>query len=112
MTVAAALTIAGLATVLVAIGFVGAGMVARHRAQNAADLGAMAAAAGHVWGQERPCALAQVIVEAQEGGPRVVRCEVDGPDLLVEVAVRVRLGPWGVRAAVGRARAGPVTAGG
>ncbi|GAA4741674.1 flp pilus-assembly TadE/G-like family protein [Gordonia alkaliphila] len=107
MTVAAALTMAGLAALLIAIVYLGAGVLARHRAQNAADLGALAAASAHVRGDERPCARAREIADAQEGPPRVVRCEVDGQDLLIEVVVPVRLGQWGLRSATARARAGP-----
>ena len=99
--------IAGLAVLLVAVIYLGAAVLARHRAQHAADLGALAAAVEAVSGADDPCARARELTAEQDGGPRVTRCAPDGQDVLVAVAVRVRLGGWGVRDATAQARAGP-----
>ncbi|MFT4086176.1 MAG: pilus assembly protein TadG-related protein [Gordonia sp. (in: high G+C Gram-positive bacteria)] len=107
-TVVAAGTIAALAAVLVAIVAVGSAVLARHRAQSAADLSALAAAIVQLGGDGDPCARARTLAGVQDGSPRVTRCEVVGEDVVVEVAVTVELGRWGVHAAVARARAGPV----
>lgn len=106
-TIAAALVIAGLAVLLVAVLYLGAAVLARHRAQHAADLGALAAAVDAVSGADDPCARARELTTRQDGAPRVTRCARDGQDVLVAVVVRVRLGHWGVREATAQARAGP-----
>ncbi|UQE76920.1 flp pilus-assembly TadE/G-like family protein [Gordonia sp. PP30] len=106
-TIAAALAIAGLATLVVAMSYLGAAVLARHRAQNAADLGALAAASAQLYGGDDPCGRAREIVVAQEGAPRLRTCEVEGQDVLVDVVVPVRLGDFGLREATARARAGP-----
>lgn len=100
--------IAGLAVLLVAMLYVGAAVVARHRAQSAADLVALAGASAQLTGEGEACAEARLLAAKQEGAPRVVRCTVDGDDVQVRVAVSVRLGRFGVREATAVARAGPV----
>ncbi|GAA4659043.1 hypothetical protein GCM10023197_09830 [Gordonia humi] len=107
-TVAGAAVIAALATVLVAVLYVGAAVVARHRAQSAADLAALAAASVHVSVAGDACAAARERVASQDGAPSIVDCRIDGQDVVVQVAVRVRLGGLGVRDATGVARAGPI----
>ncbi|GHE12142.1 Rv3654c family TadE-like protein [Klenkia taihuensis] len=99
---AAVLALVGAAVVLV-----GAAVVARHRAGAAADLAALAAAAQAVRGDPGACATGAALAAAN--GAELVSCAV-GPDAVVrvEVSVPVRLGPLGLLAAGGRARAGPV----
>ena len=86
---------------VVGIGLGGA-RVARHRAQNAADAGALA---GAVWAADGPeaCAVAGRVVSANDA--RLVNCSVDGLDVRVTVEVRLADGMPTGRAS---ARAGPV----
>nr|WP_202422693.1 Rv3654c family TadE-like protein [Gordonia sp. SID5947] len=107
-TVAAAFAIAAIAATAVTLLYVGAAVVARHRAQSAADLAALAAAQQHVAAEPDPCAAARLIAEAQDVGAEIDRCETEGADVLVTVAVPVELGPFGVHRASALARAGPV----
>ncbi|OBI47248.1 Rv3654c family TadE-like protein [Mycobacterium sp. E796] len=85
--------------------YVGSVVVARHRAQTAADLAALAAAAGLPSGTAAACARATVVAR----GMRVddARCAVDDLDVVVTVEVRVAFAGT-ARAA---ARAGPVGTG-
>jgi secretion/DNA translocation related TadE-like protein len=97
----------GLVTVLLAAAFAdaGAAIVARHRAQAAADLSALAGAAHAIEGPSVACAAAAT--EATANGARVLHCGLDGWDVIVTVEVR----PFGPAAAFGSAtasaRAGP-----
>ena len=92
--------------VAVASATVGAAIVARHRAQTAADLGALAGAGRAIEGEPAACARAEVVV-ADNGG-RLVSCRLDGFDLTVIATVT----PNGMAAVAGPARAtataGPV----
>lgn len=110
-TVAGAAVVAALAVILVGVLYVGAAVLARHRAQTAADLGALAAASAHVSGRDDACTVAREWVSAQDGSPSVADCVIDGQDVIVHITVRVRLGGLGVRVATAAARAGPVTTG-
>lgn len=104
----------GAATVPVAIGLLalltlvavgvqfGAVVVGRHRAESAADLGALAGAALVLQGQAAGCGRAAEVVRAN--GASVLSCRWEGWEILVETTVRA--GPLGIRAG-GRARAGP-----
>jgi secretion/DNA translocation related TadE-like protein len=84
---------------------VGAARVARHQAQVAADLGALAGAARAAAGQPVACARAAEFVAANHG--RLVHCALDGLDLTVTVEVpALAAGPD--RVATATARAGPV----
>lgn len=85
---------------------VGVARVARQQAGVAADLGALAGAADAVLGVASACESAREIVTANGG--RLVGCRLDGLDLLVTVEVTATVLPGLVRAAAGRARAGPV----
>lgn len=85
----------------VAVTLVGSAFVTRHRAQVAADLGALAGAPSVLRGPETACARAGELVSANGG--RLTGCRVDGPDLVVEVEVRAAVG-----VAHAGARAGPV----
>ncbi|MDY6808843.1 hypothetical protein GIY30_20525 [Gordonia sp. HNM0687] len=107
-TLLGAFAIATIAAVAVAMLYVGGAVVARHRAQSAADLAALAAAQQHVLAAPEPCRAAEEIAQEQRVGARIERCAADGIDVVLTVAVPVRLGPFGVRDALASARAGPV----
>jgi secretion/DNA translocation related TadE-like protein len=100
-TIAAAfacLTITAFAALIV---YLGAAMSARHRAQAAADLAALAAA-GATTDQ---CAAASAIATAMEAA--VAGCTIDGADAVVRTRITVRLGMLGIKTAQAAARAGP-----
>ena len=90
------------AALVAGIGLGGA-RVARHRAQNAADAGALAGAVSAVDGPPEACAVAARVVSAN--GARLVNCSVEGLD--VRVIVQVRLAD-GLPTGQASARAGPV----
>jgi secretion/DNA translocation related TadE-like protein len=98
--------------VLVAMGVaaaaVGSAAVARHRAETAADLGALAGAMHAVEGEQSACARAAAIVAANGG--RLARCGLNGFDLTIAVEVPVRPVRGVARTAHAAARAGPVRA--
>ena len=80
---------------------VGAAVVARHQAQAAADLSALAAAARVPAGAGSACGQADAVARAMRA--HVVGCTLE--DLDVVVTIEVGVGRWGnARAA---ARAGP-----
>lgn len=83
-----------------------AATVARHRADSAADLGALAAASHVRAGSRVACARAGWVAGRMRA--ELGRCSVEGWDVSVEVTVRPAgsLGRFGVASA--RARAGPV----
>ncbi|MGH3568894.1 MAG: Rv3654c family TadE-like protein [Pseudonocardia sp.] len=87
----------------------GSVIAARHRAEAAADLAALAAAGHAVHGEVPACARARRVVE-QMGG-RTSVCHLSGWDALVEVEIGVQSTTVAVGAAVGRARAGPAPSG-
>lgn len=97
---------------LLAAGLVGAGLgaahVARHQAQTAADLGALAGAVRAIEGRDAACARARELVVANDA--RLVECRLAGLDLTVTAAVSppsvLGLG----RDATATARAGPLRA--
>jgi secretion/DNA translocation related TadE-like protein len=86
---------------------VGAAVIARHRAQAAADLAALAAAGQVMDGPDAACASAGAVSTAMDGA--VASCALRGLDVVVTVDVRVGLGRWGIYGARASARAGPVT---
>jgi secretion/DNA translocation related TadE-like protein len=88
---------------------VGAAHVARHRAQTAADLAALAGAAHAIEGSDPACARAAEIAAAN--GARVATCHLDGLDLTVTVEVSPPAVVGVGRPATATARAGPVRAG-
>ena len=108
---------AGVATVFVALAagllllitgtalHVGAAVLARHRAEVAADLAALAGAADVLTQTERVCPVAARIAGAN--GATLTSCSQVGLDVLVQVRVAVPLGALSGEAS-GRARAGPV----
>ena len=84
----------------------GMAVVARHRAQAAADLAALAAAGQLGSGGAAACATASAVAGAM--GSTVSSCRVEELDVVVGVELGVRLGRWGVGSAHALARAGPV----
>ncbi|MDA3641487.1 Rv3654c family TadE-like protein [Mycobacterium xenopi] len=82
--------------------YLGSVVVARHRAQAAADLAALAAAARVSAGADVACARAGVVARRMRAGD--LECAVQGLDVVVTVGAAV-VGGATARAA---ARAGPV----
>jgi len=107
----------GVATVYACLGIVvliavtglavqlGAGTLARQRAETGADLAALAGAVKVLQGPDVVCAA--VVRVAVANGVDVQSCSVQGTDVLVSVVARVGGGPFS-GSALGRARAGPV----
>jgi secretion/DNA translocation related TadE-like protein len=89
-------------TVMMAVFWFGGAVAARHEAEGAADLGALAAAVAAVGGEQAACAEARWVVERM--GAVLLSCRLSGWDALVEADVSYA--PFGSAAA--RARAGPV----
>ncbi len=85
---------------------VGSAVVARHRAQSAADLAALAAAARIGGGLSAACREAVALAAA--GGATLRSCERQALDIIVQVTVDV--GMLGARASA-VARAGPLSPG-
>jgi secretion/DNA translocation related TadE-like protein len=83
--------------------YLGSAVVARHRAQAAADLAALAAAARLAAGPETACAQANAV--AREMRVSITSCAVDDLDVVVTIEVRLAVGGWGKAQAA--ARAGP-----
>ncbi|MGB6208582.1 Rv3654c family TadE-like protein [Mycobacterium sp.] len=83
--------------------YLGSAVVARHRAQAAADLAALAAAARLVAGPETACLQANVV--AREMRTSITGCAVDDLDVVVTTEVRLAVGGGGSARAA--ARAGP-----
>ncbi|MGD9987807.1 Rv3654c family TadE-like protein [Pseudonocardia sp.] len=97
----AAVLVLGLAAVGIDLG---GAVLARHRAEAAADLAALAAASDAALGVEAACAHARAITAGMDSVLR--RCVLDGWDAMVEVGTP-RAAVFGNADAVGRARAGP-----
>jgi secretion/DNA translocation related TadE-like protein len=94
-----------LSLVVGALGVVSA-VLASHRAQAAADLGALAAAGVLVRGEAPAAACALAASVAGRGGGSVASCRV-GNDLRVEVVATVQATLPQLGAATARSRAGP-----
>lgn len=84
---------------------VGAAVIARHRAQSAADLAALAAAYRLPAGPDVACGYAGTV--ASRTGASVRRCDIDDLDVIVETVVPVRVSLL-IAEAAAVARAGPV----
>lgn len=106
----ASVLVLSLAVVLVLVGAVlvavGGAVVARHRAQSAADLGALAAAQRALDGEAGACAAAWSVIEAV--GARLDGCGLRGTDAVVVAVVDLHgrlatLGPARGSARAGRA---------
>lgn len=104
-TVAACLALTALLAVTLLIGQVGAVIIARHRAQAAADLGALAAAGALSSGPGDACAQARDI--GRRMSVRVPACTVADWDVTVVAEITASLGPFGTRVVSATARAGP-----
>lgn len=107
---AASLTAVAAVAVLIAVtgGLIqlGAAVVARHRAQSAADLAALAAAGQIASGADSACAQAALVARAMD--TTVTDCVVDGLEVVVNVDAAIAHGAWRVGPAQAAARGGPV----
>jgi secretion/DNA translocation related TadE-like protein len=84
----------------------GSAVIARHRAQAAADLAALAAAGRLADGAAAACAHASAVAQAMRTA--VTRCAVDQLDVVVTVDATVTLDKMGMGPARASARAGPI----
>ena len=84
---------------------VGSAVIARHRAQAAADLAALAGAVRLPTGAAAACGQAALV--AHRMATRYAECRVDGLDVVVTVEVPVMLTDLGIGPARAVARAGP-----
>jgi len=96
--------VAVLLSVTGASAYLGAAVVARHRAQAAADLAALSAAAQLAAGPETACAQAKAV--AHQMRVSTSGCAVDDLDVVVTIDVRLAVAGWGSSARAA-ARAGP-----
>jgi secretion/DNA translocation related TadE-like protein len=83
--------------------YLGAAVVARHRAQAAADLAALAAASDLAAGPETACEQARAV--ARQMRVSTTGCAVEDLDVVVTTETRLAVGGW-ANARAG-ARAGP-----
>jgi secretion/DNA translocation related TadE-like protein len=97
MAVLLAITIGGV--------YVGSAVIARHRAQAAADLAALAAAVHIGDGTSAACGQAAALASSMHTAMR--QCVVKGLDVIVTVEAPLSLGRLGVGPARATARAGP-----
>ncbi|MCX2732869.1 flp pilus-assembly TadE/G-like family protein [Saccharopolyspora sp. NFXS83] len=106
-TVVAAVLTIGL-VVIAGFGLaLGSAMLARHRAEGAADLAALGAAARAPRGPASACSAAGEVADAMR--VRLLDCALDGPDARIVVETRVPVGLGALSAQVtARSRAGPV----
>jgi secretion/DNA translocation related TadE-like protein len=105
-TVWTAFAVAALVVLMLFAFWFGAAAIARHRAEGAADLAALAVAGAVQRGAGAPCELASQVVERMAS--RLVGCRLDGLDALVEVTAAVPGVPPDFGSVGARARAGPV----
>lgn len=108
-TVTACLALTALLLVTVMIVQVAAVVAARHRAQSAADLAALAAANTVNAGTATACDQAEFVVRRMRVHTR--SCVVEGWDVTVTVDAAVSVALLVERSVVAVARAGPVAAG-
>lgn len=104
-TVLAALAISALIAVAVMMMHVGSAVGARHQAQSAADLAALAAAGALDRGVADACQTARGLAVRMETELR--ECAIDDWDVIVTVGQPVFLGRFGMSDATATARAGP-----
>ena len=100
-TIWAAWTVAALVALGGLVLTIGAVASARHRANSAADLAALAAAAYGPWGEEHACGLARWVTDRMS--VRLTVCQLTGWVVRVEVVAAVS----GLGQVTARARAGP-----
>jgi secretion/DNA translocation related TadE-like protein len=105
-TVLACLALAGLIGATLLVSQFGVVVIARHRMQAAADLGALAAAGALEQGAEVGCAQANEL--ARRMRVRIRECEVAQWDATITVEGNVPIGLFGNRTVRAVARAGPV----
>ena len=98
--------VAVLLAITVGCVYLGSAVTARHRAQAAADLAALAAAGRLAQGADAACAHALAVAAAMQA--TVADCALDGLDVVVAVDVTAAMGRLGMGAARAVARAGPV----
>ncbi|MDT5013288.1 MAG: hypothetical protein QOH57_4905 [Mycobacterium sp.] len=84
---------------------VGSAVIARHRAQAAADMAALAGATVMPDGPAAACAKAAAVARAM--GVEQASCETDGLDVAVTIDAQLALPAWGLGPAHAIARAGP-----
>jgi secretion/DNA translocation related TadE-like protein len=97
-----------MAVILAVVGgvlVVGSAVIARHEAQSAADLAALAAAGRLAEGQTAACGWAESV--ARQMNARMTGCAVQALDVVVTIDVDAALGRWGLGVARAAARAGP-----
>ncbi len=99
------------AVLVVSVGAVhiGSAVVARHRAQAAADLAALAAATLMPAGPGAACERASAVARAMR--TTVTACDAESLDVVVTVDAPVALPVWGAGPARAVARAGPAVNG-
>jgi secretion/DNA translocation related TadE-like protein len=97
MAVLLAITVGGV--------YVGSAVIARHRAQAAADLAALAAAVHLADGTDAACAQATALAQAMRTA--ITQCVVEDLDVVVTVDAPLTFGRVGVGPARAVARAGP-----
>ncbi|NMN96858.1 Rv3654c family TadE-like protein [Antrihabitans stalactiti] len=105
-TVFASFVMLALLVVAVSIVQVGSSVAARHRAQSAADLAALAAAGALDDGDESACSAAETI--AHRMSVSVATCMVEDWDVVVTVTATKELAAFGSKEVRAVARAGPV----
>lgn len=105
-TVFVCIALVALIGVTLLIAQVGVVVVARHRAQAAADMAALAAAGALVDGVDAACVEADGV--ARRMGTRIRVCEAAEWDVTVTVERNVPIGLYGDRVVRTSARAGPV----
>lgn len=94
-----------LLAVTAGVAVLGSVVIARHRAQSAADLAALSAAAWLTDGHEIACARASSVAQAMRTA--VTDCSVQGLDAVITVQAVAGVPGWRASA---RARAGPADA--
>jgi secretion/DNA translocation related TadE-like protein len=102
MAVLLAITVGGV--------YVGSAVIARHRAQAAADLAALAAAGHLADGTAGACAQASALAGAMHTA--VTQCVIEDLDVVITVDAPLAFGRLGVGPARATARAGPAGQGG
>ncbi|MDT5095947.1 MAG: hypothetical protein QOH60_5310 [Mycobacterium sp.] len=100
--------IAVLVAITIGAVHVGSAVIARHRAQAAADMAALAAATVIPAGPAAACATAADVARAM--GTTQTACTPDGLDVVVTIDAELSLAAWGLGPAHAIARAGPVYA--
>jgi len=98
--------VAILLTITVGGAHLGSAVIARHRAQAAADLAAVAAAVHLADGASAACSRASALALAMH--TTVTQCAVEDLDVVVTVETSVPLGRMAVGPARATARAGPI----